>query len=160
MMTTASPTPDRRSRPSTSPPSAMSPPSRRASTRWCAIFATASGSRALTGFMCQASAAMPRGPRAGLKEVGDVLLAPVANSFLRDVRHPAFAFRIGAAGETLLGDGAAEEIPRAVAFRAMAETVHEIGAAIPARRARRIRHEGLAVHEQPFPDSDIAPDIE
>ena len=52
------------------------------------------------------------------------------------------------------------EIPRAVTLGAMAEAVDEVGAAIPARRMRRVRREGLAVHEQPFPDSDIAPDIE
>src|SRR5258706_1875550 len=42
----------------------------------------------------------------------------------------------------------------------MAEAVDEIGTAIPLRRARGIRHERLAVHEQQFPDPEIAPDIE
>ena len=80
--------------------------------------------------------------------------------FLRDVRHPALAFRIGSAGKALRGDDAAKEISRAVTFRAMTEAVDQIGAAIPPRRTRRIRHKGLAVHEQQFPDSDVAPDIE
>src|SRR5258706_16038544 len=42
----------------------------------------------------------------------------------------------------------------------MAEAVDEIGTAIPLRRARGIRAEWLAVHEQQFPDPEIAPDIE
>src|SRR5258706_14273868 len=42
----------------------------------------------------------------------------------------------------------------------MAEAVDEIGTAIPLRRARGIRGEWLAVHEQQFPDPEIAPDIE
>ena len=40
------------------------------------------------------------------------------------------------------------------------ETVDEIGAAIPRRRMRGVRRERLAVHEQPFPDADIAADVE
>ena len=60
-----------------------------------------------------------------------------AKSLLRDVRHPALAFRIGPAGEALRRDDAAEKIARAVALGAMAETVDEIGAAIPLRRTRR-----------------------
>jgi hypothetical protein len=42
----------------------------------------------------------------------------------------------------------------------MAEAVDEIGAAIPALRARGIRSERFLVHEQQFPDPEIAPDIE
>src|SRR5258708_25653986 len=42
----------------------------------------------------------------------------------------------------------------------MAEAVDEIRTAIPLRRARGIRSEWLAVHEQQFPDPEIAPDIE
>src|SRR6202022_2036993 len=88
------------------------------------------------------------------------LRAPVAKSLLRDVRHPALAFRIRPAGETLRGDDAAEKVTRAVALRAMAKAVDEVSAAIPAGRARRIRHERLAVHEQQLPEPDIAPDVE
>ena len=45
-------------------------------------------------------------------------------------------------------------------FRAMAERVDEIGAAIPLRRLRRIGTILPAAREQPFPDSDIASDVE
>ena len=83
-----------------------------------------------------------------------------AQSLLRDVRHPALAFRIGSTCEALRGDDAAEKIARAVTLRAMAQAVDEIGAAIPPRRSRRVRPEGPVVHEQQFPDPDIAPDVE
>ena len=66
----------------------------------------------------------------------------------------------GSAGKALRGDDAAEEIARTVTLRAMAEAVDQIGAAIPRRRARSVRHERLVVHEQPFPDPDVAADIE
>ena len=80
----------------------------------------------------------------GLEEIGDVLGAPVAEPLLRDVRHPALAFRVRPPGETLRRDDAAEKIARAVALGAMAETSDEIGAAIPLRRTRRIRLNGLS----------------
>src|SRR5207248_8326317 len=74
----------------------------------------------------------------GFEEIGDILLAPIAYPFLGDVRHPALALRIGSPGEALRGDDAAKEIARAVTLRAMAEAVHEIGAAIPLCRARSV----------------------
>src|SRR6516164_9697829 len=64
-----------------------------------------------------------------LQVVGDVFRAPVAKPLLRHVRHPALAFRIGAARKALARDDAAEEIARAVALGAMAKAVDEIGAA-------------------------------
>ena len=42
----------------------------------------------------------------------------------------------------------------------MTEAVHEIGTAIPLCRARGVCGERLAVREQHFPDTDIAPDVE
>src|SRR4051794_28477930 len=42
----------------------------------------------------------------------------------------------------------------------MAETVDEIGAAIPLRRAARVRHERLAVQKQKFPSAERAADVE
>src|SRR6202035_5170093 len=74
----------------------------------------------------------------GFEEIADVLFAPVRNALLRDVRHPALAFRIGPAGEALAGDDAAEEIARAMTLRAMAEAVDQIRPAIPLRVVRRI----------------------
>src|SRR5204863_9880827 len=100
------------------------------------------------------------GQSAGLEEIGEILHAPFAKFLLRDVRYPALAFRIGTAGKALRGDDATEQIARAVALRAMAETVDEIGAAIPWRGVRGIRRQRLAVHEQEFPDSDVAADVE
>src|ERR1700757_3507941 len=58
---------------------------------------------------------------AALKKISDVLDAPVADALLRDVRHPALAFRIGSAGEALRGDDAPQEIARTVALGAMAK---------------------------------------
>src|SRR3984893_10611735 len=80
----------------------------------------------------RAAGAIVIGGRAGFEEIGDVLLAPFGKPFLRDVRHPALAFRIWPAGEALPGDNAAEEISGTVALGAMAEAVDQIGAAIPA----------------------------
>src|SRR5207245_11598106 len=100
------------------------------------------------------------GRRPGFEEVGDVLLAPIAYSFLGDVRHPALAFRIGSPGKALRADDAAKEMAGAVTLRAMTKAVHEIGAAIPLRRAPGVCGERLAVHEQHFPDADVAPDVE
>src|SRR3984893_14937380 len=108
----------------------------------------------------RAAGAVAIGHLPGFEEIGDVLRAPVANPLWRDVRHPALAFRVWPAGEALRCDDAAEKIARAVALGAMAEAVDQIGAAVPLRRVRGIRHERLAIHEQPFPDPDIAPDIE
>ena len=108
----------------------------------------------------RSAGAVAIGHLAGLEKIADVLCAPVRKSLLGDVGHPALAFRIGPARKSLRGDDAAEEIPRAVAFRAMAKTVHEIGAAIPLRRMRGIGAERLAVHEQEFPHADIAADVE
>ena len=73
----------------------------------------------------------PSGSSPGFEEIGDVLFAPFADTFLRDVRYPSLAFRIWPAGETLRGDDATEEIARAVTLGAMAEAVDEISAAIP-----------------------------
>src|SRR5258707_6175300 len=100
------------------------------------------------------------GKFAGFEKIADVVLAPLAGSLLRDVRNPALAFGVGPAGEALRRDNAAKEVSRAVTLRAMAEAVDEIGTAIPLRRARGIRCEWLAIHEQQFPDPEIAPDIE
>src|SRR5207237_8249978 len=83
-----------------------------------------------------------------LKKISDILLAPVANAFLGDVGHPTLAFRVWAAGESLRGDNATEEVPRAVTLRAMADAANQIGAAIPARRARRARRARPMVHER------------
>src|ERR1700730_10425681 len=94
------------------------------------------------------------------EQIFDVLCAPLAKSLLRDIGYPTLAFRIWPAGEAVRGDDAAEKVTRAVALGAMAEAVDEVGTAVPLRRVRGIRHERLAIHEQPFPDSDIAPDIE
>src|SRR4030095_15202588 len=96
----------------------------------------------------------------GHEEVGDILRAPVGEPLLRNVGHPALAFGIGAAGETLRLDDATEEIARAVTLRAMSETVDEIGAAIPRGRTGGVRRERFAVHEQPFPDADVTADVE
>ena len=82
------------------------------------------------------------------------------SALLGDVRHKALPFRIGTAGKALACNDAAEKIARAVAFGAMAETVDEIGAAIPLRRARLVGNEQPAVEEQQFPDADIAADVE
>src|ERR1700751_610291 len=57
----------------------------------------------------------------GFEEISDVLRVPVAESFLRDVRHPPLAFRIRSTGEALRTDDAAKEISRTVTLRAMAE---------------------------------------
>ncbi len=96
----------------------------------------------------------------GFEEIGDVLRAPIAKPLLRDVRHPALAFWIWPAGKTPRGDDAAKKVTRAVALGAMAEAVDQIGTSVPLSRVRDIRHERLAIHEQQFPDPDIAPDIE
>src|ERR1700675_747026 len=66
------------------------------------------------------------GHLAGFEEIGDVLLAPLAKSFLRNVRHPALALGVRSTGEALSADDAAKEISRAVTFRAMAEAVDQI----------------------------------
>src|SRR5258707_11282504 len=108
----------------------------------------------------RAAGAVAIGHIAGFEKIADVALAPVAESLLSDVRHPALAFGVRSAGKALRRDNAAKEISRAVALRAMAEAVDEIRTAIPLRRARGIRSEWLAVHEQQFPDPEIAPDIE
>src|ERR1700683_114865 len=73
-----------------------------------------------------------------LHRPGDLVLAPMTESSRRDVRHPAFAVGRGAAGETLALDDAAEKIARAVALGAVSRAVHQIGAAIPLCRLRRI----------------------
>src|SRR5262249_6371182 len=96
----------------------------------------------------------------GLEEIGDVLLAPVADALLRYVGYPALAFRIGATREALSRDDAAEKIARAVTLRAMAKTVDEIGAAIPLRAAAAVRHERTVIDEQQLPNPDIAADVE
>src|SRR6266436_2786307 len=108
----------------------------------------------------RAAGAVAVGHFPGFEEIGDVLLAPFAKSFLGDIGYPALAFRIWPAREALRGDDAAKEISGAVTLRAMAEAVDEVRTAIPANRARRIRRERPAVHEQQFPDPDIASDIE
>src|SRR6185437_16717121 len=100
------------------------------------------------------------GRLSGFEVVRDVLRAPALQPFLRDVRHPALALRIGSTCETLRGDDAAESISRAVTLGAVAEAVDEIGAAVPPHRSCRVRPEGPVVHEQQFPDPDIAPDVE
>src|SRR5947208_1669227 len=98
---------------------------------------------------------------AGLEEVGNVLHAPFGEvAFLRDVRHPTLAFGIRRAGKALRGDNAAEEIARAVALRAMTQSVDEIGAAIPCGGMRRVRDERLAVKKQQLPDSNRAANVE
>src|SRR6185437_5096620 len=97
---------------------------------------------------------------ASLEEIGDILHIPVAEPLLRDVLHPTLAFRIGTAGKALRGDDAAKKIARAVTLGTMAKAVDEIGAAIPGRRSRLIRHEQPVVEEQKFPDADIAADVE
>src|SRR6202041_1105431 len=84
---------------------------------------------------------------AGFEEIGDVGLAPVANSFLGDVRYPPLAFRIRSACKALHRHDAAEEIARTVTLRTMAEAVDEVSAAIPASRARGVRRERPIVHE-------------
>src|ERR1700732_809725 len=43
----------------------------------------------------RAAGAVAIGRGTGLEEIIDVLYAPVANSLLRNVRHPALAFEIG-----------------------------------------------------------------
>src|SRR5262249_34014679 len=58
------------------------------------------------------------------------------------------------------GNDGAEEIARAVALRAMAKSVDEIGAAIPRRRMPGICSKWLAVQKQPFPDSDRTANVE
>src|SRR5260370_30130222 len=96
----------------------------------------------------------------GFEKIRDIFRAPVSQPLLRDVRDPALAFRIGPACKSLRSNDPAEEIPRAVTLRAMAEAVDEIRAAIPRHRPRRIRRKRLAVHEQPFPDPYVAADAE
>src|SRR5205085_12500699 len=81
-------------------------------------------------------------------------------TLLRNVGHPALAFRIGPAGETLRGDDAAERIARAVTFGAMAKTVDKIGAAIPGGRMRGIGDKRFAVEEQQLPHADRGADVE
>src|SRR5262249_19764518 len=68
----------------------------------------------------------------------DVLYRPVSQRLLRDVRHPAFAFRIRSSGKALRLDDTTENIARAVALDTMTRPTDQIGAAIPFRTLRRI----------------------
>src|SRR5258708_331644 len=61
-----------------------------------------------------------------LEKISDVFIAPLADSLLSDVGHPALAFGIGSAGKTLCGNDAAEKIARGMTLGAMAEPVDEI----------------------------------
>src|SRR6266404_3108227 len=108
----------------------------------------------------RAAGAVAVGHFPGFEEIGDVLLAPFGESFLGDVGYPALTFRIRSAREALRGDDTAKEISGAVTLCAMAENVDGVRTANTANRVRRNRRERPAVHEQQFPDSDIAPDIE
>src|SRR6266849_926775 len=75
---------------------------------------------------------------AGLEDAPDVLLGIIADSGLGNIGNLAVAaFRVGAAGEALACNDSAEAIARAVALRAMARAVDEIGAAIPLLRFGR-----------------------
>src|SRR4051794_38772698 len=67
--------------------------------------------------------------RARFEKIVDILLAPVGETFLRDVGDETLAFRIRPAGEALRSYDATEEIARAMTLRAMTERVDEIGAA-------------------------------
>src|SRR5271170_3660925 len=78
----------------------------------------------------------------------------------RDVRHPAFAVGRWAAGETFAGGDRAEKIARAVTFGAVSRSVHQISAAIPFRRLRRIGLKRPAVEEQQLPAADQAANVE
>ena len=71
-----------------------------------------------------------------------------------------FAFRVGPTSETLRRNDAAQRIARAVALRAVAGTVHQIGTAIPLSGLRRIRLERLAIKKQKFPTAHQTADVE
>src|SRR5207248_733010 len=96
----------------------------------------------------------------GLQQVTNVLIRPVLEPQLRDIRHPALAVRGGTSGEPLSCHDAAECIARAVTFGAMAWAVDQIGATVPSRRPGRIGSERLAVEIQQLPHPKPAPDVE
>ena len=78
----------------------------------------------------------------------------------RDVGDEALAVRRRPAGEALALDDGAKRVARAVAFGAMARTVDQIGASVPLRRLRRVRHERAAVEIQKLPQADQPANVE
>src|SRR6476620_6749736 len=89
-----------------------------------------------------------------LKQIGDVLLAPFAEALLGDVGDPPLARQVRTAREALVSFDRAQNVPRAVAFGAVAGAIDQIGAAVPLRRFAGIRCERLAVNEQEVPAAD------
>src|ERR1700733_11696957 len=69
---------------------------------------------------------------AGVEEIGDVLLRPGLQTFLGDVRHPSFPFRVRSAGNSLRRNDTTENIARAAWDRE--KTACRRGRAISSRR--------------------------